>query len=148
LSIFDNVEGVKDLGLLETALYRPQTGHYTDLIEQAAALWESLSQIHPFVDGKKHTTFAGSYRIHQLISGKRAMTADTALRLEQWLGVEAAFWMNLQNSYELDLATEKFGEKIKRTVQRRSSPSSVQAVELRQRGAFPAPDSATVTAVA
>jgi len=72
-----------------------------------------------------------SNRIYQLISGKRAMTADTALRLEEWLGVEAAFWMNQQNSYELDLATEKSGEKIKRTVQRRSSPSSIQAVELR-----------------
>jgi addiction module HigA family antidote len=57
-------------------------------------------------------------QIDQLISGKRAKTADNALRLEQWLGVEAAFWMNLQNSYELDLATEKSGEKIKRTVQR------------------------------
>jgi plasmid maintenance system antidote protein VapI len=40
------------------------------------------------------------------------MTADNALRLEQWLGVEAAFWMNLQNWYDLDLATEKYGEKI------------------------------------
>jgi len=55
------------------------------------------------------------------------MTADNALRLEQWLGIEAAFWMNLQNSYELDLATEKFGEKIKPTDHCRSSPSSVQA---------------------
>jgi addiction module HigA family antidote len=60
-----------------------------------------------------------SNRIYQLISGKRAMTADTALRLEQWLGVEAAFWMNLQNSYVLDLATEKSGEKIKKMVRRR-----------------------------
>jgi plasmid maintenance system antidote protein VapI len=56
------------------------------------------------------------------------MTADTALRLEQWLGVEAAFWMNLQNSYELDLATEKSGEMIKQTIHRHPSPSSVQAV--------------------
>ena len=45
-----------------------------------------------------------SNRLYQLIAGRRAMTADTALRLEQWLGVEAAFWMNLQKSYELDLA--------------------------------------------
>ena len=43
------------------------------------------------------------------------MTADNALRLEQWLSVEAAFWMNLQNRYELELATEKYGEKIKPT---------------------------------
>ncbi len=68
-----------------------------------------------------------SNRIYQLISGKLAMTADTALCLEQWLGVEAAFRLNLQNSYELDLATEKSGKKIKTTVQRSSSQSSVQA---------------------
>ncbi|MCW3095160.1 MAG: plasmid maintenance system antidote protein family [Chthonomonadaceae bacterium] len=61
-----------------------------------------------------------SNRLYQLIAGKRAMTADTALRLEQWLGVEAAFWMNLQKSYELDLAAEQIGEEIKRTIHRRS----------------------------
>ena len=60
-----------------------------------------------------------SNRLYQLIGGKRAMTADTALRLEQWLGVEAAFWMNLQKSYELDLAAAEIGEEIKRTVHRR-----------------------------
>ena len=43
-------------------------------------------------------------RISQLVAGKRAMTADTALRLEKWLGVSAAFWMNLQQRYELDIA--------------------------------------------
>lgn len=62
-----------------------------------------------------------SNRIYQLIAGRRAMTADTALRLEQWLGVEAAFWMNLQKSYELDQAAERIGEEIKRTVAHRQS---------------------------
>lgn len=57
-----------------------------------------------------------SNRIYQIIAGKRSMTADTALRLEQWLGVEAAFWMNLQKSYEIDLASEKIGEEIKHTI--------------------------------
>lgn len=57
-----------------------------------------------------------SNRLYQLIAGKRAMTADTALRLEQWLGVEAAFWMNLQKSYELDLASERIGDEIKQTI--------------------------------
>ena len=57
-----------------------------------------------------------SNRLYQLIAGKRAMTADTALRLEQWLGVSAGFWMNLQKRYELDVAAEKIGEEIKRTV--------------------------------
>lgn len=60
-----------------------------------------------------------SNRLYQIIAGRRAMTADTALRLEQWLGVEAAFWMNLQKSYELDLAAEQIGDEIKRTVARR-----------------------------
>jgi antitoxin HigA-1 len=46
-------------------------------------------------------------RISQLIAGKRAMTADTALRLEQWLGVSAAFWMNLQKRYELDMRVNR-----------------------------------------
>ncbi len=40
--------GVRDQGLLEAALYRPQTGYYADLIEEAAALWESLAQNHSF----------------------------------------------------------------------------------------------------
>jgi addiction module HigA family antidote len=52
-------------------------------------------------------------RISQLVAGKRAMTADTALRLERWLGVSAAFWMNLQKRYELDIAREKSDEILK-----------------------------------
>jgi death-on-curing protein len=53
--------GVRDRGLLEAALYRPQTGYYADLIEEAAALWESLAQNHPFIDGNKRTAFAATY---------------------------------------------------------------------------------------
>ena len=53
--------GVRDRGLLEGALFRPQTGYYSSLIEEAAALWESLSQNHPFVDGNKRTAFATAY---------------------------------------------------------------------------------------
>jgi len=53
--------GVRDPGQLEAALYRPQTGYYADLIEESAALWESLSQNHPFVDGNKRTAFAATY---------------------------------------------------------------------------------------
>jgi antitoxin HigA-1 len=52
-------------------------------------------------------------RISQLVAGKRAMTADTALRLERWLGVSAVFWMNLQKRYELDIAREKSDETLK-----------------------------------
>lgn len=53
--------GVRDHGLLDAALYRPQTGYYADLLEEAAALWESLAQNHPFIDGNKRTAFAATY---------------------------------------------------------------------------------------
>jgi len=59
-------------------------------------------------------------RIYQLLSGKRSMTADTALRLSQWLGTSAQFWMNLQNMYEIRLAEQASGEQIRRVVARRS----------------------------
>ena len=50
--------GIRDLGLIEAALLRPQTGYYADLIEEAAALWESLAMNHGFVDGNKRVAFA------------------------------------------------------------------------------------------
>ena len=53
--------GIRDRGLLEAALFRPQTGYYAHLLEEAAALWESLSQNHPFIDGNKRTAFAVTY---------------------------------------------------------------------------------------
>ena len=53
--------GARDLGLLEAALYRPQTGYYADLIEEAAALWESLAQNHPFFEGEMRTAFAVTF---------------------------------------------------------------------------------------
>ena len=66
--------GVRDPGLLEAALFRPQTGYYADLIEEAAALWESMSQNHPFIDGNKRTAFAATYTF-LAINGAR-LTAD------------------------------------------------------------------------
>ncbi len=66
--------GVRDRGLLEAALFRPQTGYYADLIEEAAALWESLAQNDPFIDGNKRTAFAVTYTF-LAINGTR-ITAD------------------------------------------------------------------------
>ncbi len=57
---FGGSPGIRDLGALEAALFRPQTGYYDDLIAEAAALWESLSQNHPFVDGNKRVAFAAT----------------------------------------------------------------------------------------
>jgi death-on-curing protein len=47
--------GVRDHGLLESAVFRPQSGYYADVIEETAALIESLTNNHPFVDGNKRT---------------------------------------------------------------------------------------------
>ena len=66
--------GVRDAGLLEAALFRPQTGYYAELIEEAAALWESLGRNHPFIDGNKRTAFAVTYTFLR-INGVR-ITAD------------------------------------------------------------------------
>jgi addiction module HigA family antidote len=50
-----------------------------------------------------------SNRLYQLLAGKRNVTADTALRLSQYFGMSADFWMNLQSAYELDLARQQNG---------------------------------------
>src|ERR1700738_1124831 len=73
---FGGLSGVRDHGILEAALYRPQTGYYASLIEEAAALWESLAQNHPFIDGNKRTAFAATYTF-LAINGAR-LTADAA----------------------------------------------------------------------
>lgn len=58
---FGGAQGLRDAGQLESALFRPQSGYYTDVIAEAAALWESLSQNHPFVDGNKRTAMTSTF---------------------------------------------------------------------------------------
>ena len=53
-------------------------------------------------------------RVSQILAGRRAVTADTALRLARWFGTSAELWMNLQQTYELDLARQPSGEAIGR----------------------------------
>ncbi len=53
-------------------------------------------------------------RISQILGGKRAISADTALRLAQYFRTTAEFWMNLQKMYELDLARQSQGALIAR----------------------------------
>ena len=72
---FGGGRGVRDPGLLEAALFRPQTGYYPTLIDEAAALWESLSQNHPFIDGNKRTAFAATY-VFLLINGLEIVATD------------------------------------------------------------------------
>ena len=93
IEAFGGPEGVLDLGLLESALYRPRSGYYRDLAEMAAALFESLIMNHPFVDGNKRVAF---------------FTADVFLRLNGWkLDVEPtrahAFLIDLLERGECDM---------------------------------------------
>ena len=69
IALFGGPRGVRDLGLLESALFRPRTGYYRDLSAMAAALFESLLMNHPFVDGNKRVAF---------------FAADVFLRLNGW----------------------------------------------------------------
>ena len=66
---FGGTSGIRDKGLLESALFRPQTGYYDDIVELAAALFESLILNHAFVDGNKRVAF---------------FVTDTFLRLNGW----------------------------------------------------------------
>lgn len=66
---FGGAAGLRDTGLLESALYRPRTGYYDDLVAMGAALFESLINNHPFVDGNKRVAF---------------FATDVFLRLNGW----------------------------------------------------------------
>ncbi len=103
--------GIRDPGLLEAALFRPQTGYYEDLIAEAAALWESLSQNHPFVDGNKRVAFAAVYTFLRANGITLTAEADTTFafvdrlyqtgqfnfeQLEPWLRGHTASWQTPQ----------------------------------------------------
>lgn len=51
-------------------------------------------------------------RINEIVHGKRAVTADTALRLGKYFGVSAQFWLNLQTQYDLDVAADRLSMQI------------------------------------
>jgi antitoxin HigA-1 len=56
-------------------------------------------------------------RINDVVRGKRAVSADTALRLERYFGASAQFWLNLQIAYDLRVATAAAGEQIEREIE-------------------------------
>jgi death-on-curing protein len=73
---FGGAHGIRDHGGLESALARPQSGYYTDLIQEAAALWESLSQNHPFLDGNKRVAVTAAAAFLR-VNGYRLEFSDT-----------------------------------------------------------------------
>ena len=78
VSEFGGPPGVRDMGLLESALHRPRTGYYADVAEMAAAMFESLLMNHPFIDGNKRVAFFASDVFLRLNGWKIAVEADAA----------------------------------------------------------------------
>jgi antitoxin HigA-1 len=59
-------------------------------------------------------------RVTAIINGQRGLTADTALRLGHWFGTSPEFWLNLQSLYELRLARQEIGDRVKQLPTRAS----------------------------
>lgn len=86
LERYGGLGGIRDLGALEAAVFRPQCGYYADVIAEAAALTESLLINHPFIDGNKRTAFAACH-VFLLINGLRltASSSEMYRHILQWI---------------------------------------------------------------
>ena len=73
---FDGDHGIRDRGLLESALFRPQTGYFAHLEEMAAAMFESLLANHAFIDGNKRAAFFATDVFLRLNGWNLVLTAD------------------------------------------------------------------------
>ena len=90
--------GVRDMGALEAAVFRPQSGYYADLVQEACALMESLLINHPFVDGNKRTAFAAC-DIFLRINGARIMASSGQLygSIIGWIQMPASKrWVSME----------------------------------------------------
>ena len=98
------MHGLRDRGLLEAAIYRPQSGYYEDLIHEAAALMESLANNRAFLDGNKRISFAltdaflranGGFLCVEPLSAHRFITGAISNRefrirqIREWLTAHA-----------------------------------------------------------
>lgn len=79
-------------------------------------LEEFLKPMHLSQNQLALATRVPARRINEIVQGKRRMTADTALRLARYFGVSPQFWLGLQMDYDLDVAEDEVGERIKREV--------------------------------
>jgi death-on-curing protein len=98
---FGGLQGIRDRGLLESAVLRAQNGYYGNLIEQASALMESLTNNDAFLDGNKRVGFvitdamlrANGYFLdvepdeaHKLITEALEKNAFRFLMIRDWIG--------------------------------------------------------------
>ncbi len=59
-----------------------------------------------------------SRRINEIVLGKRAITADTALRLSEYFGLSERFWLNLQIRYNLEVEKDRLKDRLKREIKK------------------------------
>jgi len=90
-------------------------------IHPGEILGDELGELQMSAAELARTLHVPTNRITQILKGQRAITADTALRLGQWLGTGAELWLNLQKAYELRLAEQEVGQEIRRTIMPRHS---------------------------
>jgi addiction module HigA family antidote len=60
-------------------------------------------------------------RVNEIVLGRRAISADTALRLGRYFGLEPQFWLNLQSRFDLEMAREALGHRLAREVRPRTA---------------------------
>ncbi|MCL1939033.1 MAG: type II toxin-antitoxin system death-on-curing family toxin [Desulfovibrionaceae bacterium] len=90
---YGGAPGVRDMGAVEAAVFRPQCGYYRDIAEEAAALLESLLINHPFVDGNKRVAFAA---------------CDVFLRINGWRLQAESDWLYQRMMVWIDLREGRF----------------------------------------
>lgn len=76
IDLFGGLHGVRDAGAIEAAVFRPQTGYYDSVEQEAAALMESLGMNHGFIDGNKRISFAAADVFPRLNGFYLDVTAD------------------------------------------------------------------------
>jgi len=85
-------------------------------IHPGEILKEELAEIGMTANAFAQALHVPANRITAILNGTRSITADTALRISLFFGTTPEFWLNLQTAYDLKIAREYVGEKLKREV--------------------------------
>jgi death-on-curing protein len=100
IELFGGANGVRDKGAVEAAVFRPQTGYYNSIEEEAAALMESLGNNHGFLDGNKRIAFTAAdvfLRRNGFYIDVTSRT-DSSSFTDQWTGTNSVLPESLNGS--------------------------------------------------
>ena len=92
IDMFGGLHGVRDKGAVEAAVFRPQTGYYNSLEEEAAALMDSLGNNHGFLDGNKRIAFTATlvFCAAMASTSKSKPQLDMSSSTDRWSGTNSA----------------------------------------------------------